>query len=134
MEATSRAVSLPVPERDLLTHVLRQGARKMLAQAIESEVAEWIDGHSHVCDEQGRRQVVRNGYLPERKIVTGLGEIEVRQPRVADRRPEGERLLFEDSAALLAEDKEYRGADPVAVSQRGQHGRFPRSVTSHSWS
>ena len=66
----------------------------MLAQAIESEVAEWIDGHSHVCDEQGRRQVVRNGYLPERKIVTGLGEIEVRQPRVADRRPEGEREAF----------------------------------------
>ena len=94
MEATSRAVSLPVPERDLLTHVLRQGARKMLAQAIESEVAEWIDGHSHACDEQGRRQAVRNGYLPERKIVTGLGEIEVRQPRVADRRPEGEREAF----------------------------------------
>ena len=80
MEATSRAVSLPVPERDLLTHVLRQGARKMLAQAIESEVAEWIDGHSHVCDEQGHRQVVRNGYLPERKIVTGLGSISMILP------------------------------------------------------
>ena len=94
MEATLSAGTIPVPEQDLLTQVLRQGAQKMLAQAIESEVAEWIDQHRHVCDEQGRRQVVRNGYLPERKIVTGLGEIEVRQPRVADRRPEGEREAF----------------------------------------
>src|SRR6187455_1202710 len=94
MEATLSAGTIPVPERDLLTHVLRQGAQKMLAQAVESEVAEWIDQHSHVRDEQGRRQVVRNGYLPERKLVTGLGEIEVRQPRVADRRPEGEREPF----------------------------------------
>lgn len=94
MEATLSAGTIPVPERDILTHVLRQGAQKMLAQAVESEVAEWIDQHGHVRDEQGRRQVVRNGYLPERKIVTGLGEIEVRQPRVADRRPEGEREAF----------------------------------------
>src|SRR3569832_1608307 len=94
MEATSQAVSIPVPQKDLLTHVLRQGAQKMLAQAIESEVAGWIDAHSQVRDEQGRRQVVRNGYLPERKIGTGRGEIEVRQPRVHDRRPEGERETF----------------------------------------
>jgi transposase-like protein len=94
MEATSRAVSIPVPEQDLLTQVLRQGAQRMLAQAIEGEVAEWIDQHSHVRDEQGHRQVVRNGYLPERKLITGLGEIQVRQPRVADRRPEDEREPF----------------------------------------
>jgi putative transposase len=94
MEATSGSVSLPVPGRDLLTQVLRQGAQQMLAQAIESEVAEWIDQHSHVLDERGRRQVVRNGHLPQRKIVTSLGELEIRQPRVADRRPVGERESF----------------------------------------
>ena len=76
MEATLSAGTIPVPERDLLTHVLRQGAQKMLAQAVESEVAEWIERHSQVRDEQGRRQVVRNGYLPERKSVTGLGTLE----------------------------------------------------------
>src|SRR6187549_3332769 len=75
MEATSRAVSIPVPEPDLLTQVLRQGAQRMLAQAIEVEAVEWTERHSHVRDEQGHRQVVRNGYLPERKLVTGLGEI-----------------------------------------------------------
>lgn len=94
MEATSRSVPLPALARDLLTQVLRQGAQQMLAQAIEIEVAEWVDQHSHVRDERGNRQVVRNGYLPERKIVTSLGELEVRQPRVADRRPAEEREPF----------------------------------------
>ena len=49
----------------------------MLAQAIEAEVDEWIEERTHLHDEQGRRQVVRNGYLPERTITTGVGEVEV---------------------------------------------------------
>jgi transposase-like protein len=71
----------------------------LLAQAIEGEVAEWIDGHQHVTDAAGRRQVVRNGYLPERKLVTGLGEVALTQPRVHDRRPPDEREQF--SSKLL---------------------------------
>ena len=66
----------------------------MLATAIEAEAADWIERHCHILDEQGRRQVVRNGYLPERTITTGLGEIEVQQPRVHDRRSEEERQRF----------------------------------------
>ena len=66
----------------------------MLAQAVEAEVAAWIDAHSHLKDDAGRRQVVRNGHLPERTIQTGIGEIEVRQPRVYDRRPPGGREKF----------------------------------------
>jgi len=93
-EGIATTVSLPVPGTDLLTDVLRQGAQKLLAEAIEAEVAEWIDRHANVRDAQGRRQVVRNGFMPERTIVTGLGEIGVRQPRVHDRRPEGEREPF----------------------------------------
>jgi transposase-like protein len=79
---------------DVLTEVLRDGARQMLAGAIEAEVAAWIDGHAHVKDDSGRRQVVRNGSHPERTILTGLGPIEVRQPRVHDRRPPGQRETF----------------------------------------
>jgi transposase-like protein len=66
----------------------------MLTQAIEAEVAEWIEQHQHVTDQRGRRQVVRNGYLPERKLVTGVGEVTVEQPRVHDRRPVAEREHF----------------------------------------
>ena len=81
-----RIVALPKGQ-DVLTDILRDGARRMLAQAVEAEVAAWIDSHDHLVDDRGRRQVVRNGHLPERAIQTGLGEIEVQQPRVHDRRP-----------------------------------------------
>lgn len=92
-EGNSAVVSLPVPARDVLTSILRQGAQRMLAQAIEDEVGEWIQTHQQI-DAHGRRQVVRNGFLPERTIVTGLGEIAVKQPRVHDRRPAQEREHF----------------------------------------
>src|ERR1051326_4718655 len=73
-----RVVPLP-PAGDVLTDVLRQGAQRLLAQAIEAEVADWIEGHRHCTDERGHRQVVRNGPLPERTITTGGGPVEVRQ-------------------------------------------------------
>jgi len=92
-ETNSPVLSLPVPARDVLTDVLRQGAQRMLAQAIEAEVSEWIETHQQLAAD-GRREIVRNGFLPERKIVTGLGEIAVKQPRVLDRRPAEEREHF----------------------------------------
>ena len=57
----------------------------MLAEAIETEVAEWIESDRDVTDAEGRRQVVRNGRMPERTIVTGAGRLKVSQPRVHDR-------------------------------------------------
>ena len=66
----------------------------MLARAIEAEVAAWIDDHAYLTDEAGRRQVVRNGSHPERTILTGLGPIDVKQPRVQDRRPAELRETF----------------------------------------
>src|SRR5271154_6573385 len=87
--------TLPASEsRDVLSDVLRQGAQKMLAQAIDAEVAEWIETHAAVRDEHGRRQVVRNGHLPSRTIITGVGPVEVRQPRVHDRRSGGDTQRF----------------------------------------
>lgn len=71
----------------------------MLAQAIEAEVAAYLRERDHLTDEAGRRQVVRNGYLPAREVLTGLGPVEVHQPRVRDRRPVGERETF--ASAIL---------------------------------
>jgi transposase-like protein len=71
----------------------------MLAQAVEAEVAAWIDAHAHLKDDAGRRQVVRNGHLPERTIQTGIGPVEVEQPRVRDRRPADQREAF--ASAIL---------------------------------
>ena len=73
--------------KSVLDEVLREGARKMLQATIEAEVAEYIEKHTDVLDEQGHRVVVRNGHLPERELVTGVGPIPVRQPRINDKRP-----------------------------------------------
>lgn len=93
-----RLVPLPASP-DVLSDVLRQGAQKLLAQAIEAEVAAWIDGHADCRAANGHRQVVRNGHLPQRTITTGLGSVEVRQPRVHDRRPTEQRIKF--TSAIL---------------------------------
>lgn len=85
-EVTTTSFAFPSTSRDTLSEILRQGAQAMLTTAIEAEVAEWIDSHRHLQDARGHRQVVRNGYLPERSITTGVGPVKVRQPRVHDRR------------------------------------------------
>jgi len=58
----------------------------MLKLALENEVNEFIAKHSALVDEEGRRVVSRNGYMPERDILTGIGPIRVKQPRVDDRK------------------------------------------------
>ena len=70
---------------DVLTQVLREGAQQMLARAIEAEVGEFLERYRSDIDEAGRQRMVRNGYLPERTIQTGLGDIVIKAPRVRDR-------------------------------------------------
>ena len=70
---------------DALTEVLRNGARALLAQAVEAELSAWLESHADKRTEDGRRRVVRHGHLPEREIVTGIGPVPVRCPRVRDR-------------------------------------------------
>jgi transposase-like protein len=99
-EATTNADALLLPNhQDILTDVLRHGATQLLAQAIQAEVAAYLAERSDLRDEQGRRQIVRNGSLPQRTILTGIGPIEVKQPRVQDRRPPQQREKF--SSAIL---------------------------------
>jgi putative transposase len=80
-EVSSSMVGFPVSSsRDILSEVLRAGAQQMLATAIEVEVSEWIAEREHLKNEQGHRQVIRNGHLPKRQIITGVGPLEVEQP------------------------------------------------------
>jgi putative transposase len=100
--AVEKSTTLPIVQpttssHDVLTEVLRDGAKRLLAEAIQAEVADWIESHSHIKDLTGHRQVVRNGYLPERTIQTGLGDILIQQPRVHDRRCASERIKFTSS-------------------------------------
>lgn len=70
---------------DQLTEVLRNGARALLAQAVEAEVAGFLAQHADLKTKDGHQRVVRHGHLPEREVMTGIGPIAVRQPRARDR-------------------------------------------------
>jgi transposase-like protein len=75
-----------ISAHSILETVLRDGARKMLQEAIENEVHEYIQQASQMKNEEEKQPVIRNGHLPSRNIVTGMGPIPVCQPRVRDRR------------------------------------------------
>jgi putative transposase len=87
---------------DGLTEVLRNGARKLLTQAVETEVAEFLGRYGDFVTEEGRQRVVRHGHLPEREIMTGIGPVPVRAPRVRDRVGQGETRIRFSSAILPA--------------------------------
>ena len=90
-------VEFRAPEviEDPLTELLRTGARRLLQQAIEAEVAELLAQYEGEVDDQGRRLVVRNGYLPEREILTGVGPVAVKVPKVRSRGEES--VVFRSS-------------------------------------
>ena len=80
---------------DSLTEILRDGARALLTQAVEREVADFLGRYAELKTEAGHQRVVRHGHLPEREIMTGIGPGAVRQPRVRDREATGgERIRF----------------------------------------
>ena len=84
---------------DSLTEILRSGARALLTQAVEAEVAEFLAKHSDLKTETGRQRVVRHGHLPQREIMTGIGPV--------------------GSPAACARPRSYRGrAHPVLAVDR----------------
>jgi putative transposase len=80
----------------MLDELAREGARRMLMRALEEEVAAYVERHAEARDADGRRLVVRNGQARARGITCGAGTLDVRAPRVNDRRvdEEGERCRF----------------------------------------
>ncbi len=82
---------------DPLTEILRKGARDLLAQAVEAELCDLLARHAHLKDSAGRARLVRHGYLPEREVMTGIGPVPVKVPRVRDRGTGGEKIRFRSS-------------------------------------
>src|SRR3989337_2510063 len=100
---------------DSLTEILRSGARALLPEAVETEVADFLGRYADLTTEAGRQRVVRHGHLPEREIMTGIGPVAVRQPRVRDRAAAGgERIRF--TSAILP---------PYARRSRSLEGLIP---------
>jgi transposase-like protein len=84
-----------------LERVAREGARRALQKAIEEEVAAYVEAHRHHVDESNHRLVVRNGHKPPRTILSGVGPLEVVQPRVDDRRVDENGVRFRFTSKIL---------------------------------
>ena len=82
-----KVISLENP--DVLTDLLRSGARELIKKAVQSELAEFLSQYQDVTDSVGRPLLVRNGYLPEREIMTGIGPVDIKVPKTRDRGGQG---------------------------------------------
>lgn len=79
---------------DPLTDLIREGARKLIEQAVEAELATFLAAFAKDRLDDGRARLVRHGHLPEREILTGIGPVTVKVPRVRDRKPGADRITF----------------------------------------
>ena len=92
-DSTLQALSQPEPQvTDPLHELLRQGARDLIAKAVEAELATFLAQYADQRLDDGRQAVVRNGYLPERTVQTGIGDVSVQVPKVRDRSGGGARF------------------------------------------
>ena len=116
-------VSLAVPAQvsDPLTELLRSGARRLIEAAVSAEFEEYLSGFVQEQLPDGRQRVVRNGHLPERKILTGVGEVDVRVPKARSRSGSPEPFPLFGGASLRSALRKPRCGDSVAVPARGVH-------------
>jgi len=124
----------------VIDDIVREGARRLLAEALGAEVEEYIARFAGERDEAGRRLVVRNGYHEPREVITSSGAVEVQAPRVNDKRIDpdtGERARFSspDPAAVVPQDPEDQRGVAAAVlawvvlgGLRARAGAVPRLV------
>ncbi|MBR9979899.1 MAG: IS256 family transposase [Desulfatitalea sp.] len=85
---------------DPISEILRQGARSLITQALEIEIGIFINQYKDLRDEMGLQRIVRNGYLPERQIQTGIGPVSVKAPRIRDRHPNASKRIPYSSTIL----------------------------------
>jgi transposase-like protein len=110
--------------KSYLEELLSEGARKLLQTAIENEVAEYLEEHRERRSDAGQRAIVRNGHHPERELVTGVGPIKVRQPRIRHR--DGQKF---SSAILPPYMRRVPSIDaliPALYRERDLHRRLQR--------
>ncbi len=101
-ESASNAHAPAAVGGSILDELVRDGARAMLAAALQAEVAAYIEAHAGQVDEAGHRLVVRNGYHQPREVTTAAGAVPVQAPRVNDKRTDAETGLRKRfSSAIL---------------------------------
>jgi len=83
--------------QDPLTELIRTGAKKILQEALESEINQFIEGFRSKKTAEGKQRIIRNGYLPERQVTTGIGSVSVKAPRLRDLQKGDGRIRFSSS-------------------------------------
>jgi transposase-like protein len=83
---------------------LRSGARDLILKAVQTELSVMLDEHKDLRLPDGRQAVVRNGYLPERTVQTGIGDVSIKVPKIRDRSGEGARGLSAKTITRLKEE------------------------------
>ena len=111
-----------------MEEVLREGARKLCQSVLEEEAQNYVDDMAHIVDEMGRKRMKRNGYSPERQILTGIGPIDVRQPRV---RGYGERRFTSKILPpYMRKVPSINNLIPVLYLKGISTGDFPEALSS----
>ena len=125
----------PRKVEDQLTEILRNGARSLLAQAVEAEVTDFLGKHADLKTADGHQRVVRHGHLPEREVMTGLGPVAVRQPRVRGREADAadpDRIRFSPSISRRMRSIRPPAAlyAPVEVDRDAAADPLPEGVST----
>ena len=134
---TNTITQLPDPQGfspDPLTELLRSGAQRLIEQAVEAELSVLLEAYASDKTDDGRARLVRHGHLPAREVLTGIGAVPVKVPRVRDRGGDAEKVRF--TSTILpppAESQIHRGASALALPQRYFHRRLSRSACSPAW-
>ena len=118
--------------RDVLTDLIRTGAQKILAEALEVEISDFLGGYRDLRDASGRQRVVRNGYLPDREIQTGVGAVVAKVPRARDREGGAEALRFQSKILppYLRRSKSIEELLPWLYLKGVSTGGFQEALTS----
>ena len=128
-ESTPAAAAAGLVGGSLIDEIVRDGARRMLAAALEAEVDAYLAAHAVERDEGGRQLVVRNGHARQREVTTAAGAVPVRAPRVDDRRVDpvtGERLRFRSVILPPWCRKSSKPGSTAAPSEGGGHAATDR--------
>lgn len=122
------------PSRTVLEEILANGAQQMLQRAVENEVMEFLEKHKSLRDEKGHLLAVRNGYSPERDIITGMGKIKVKQPRIDDRKLEDmtdkERFISKILPRYLRRTASINNLIPALYLKGISTGSFPDALSA----
>uniref|UniRef100_A0A1S7LK75 Mutator family transposase n=1 Tax=Magnetococcus massalia (strain MO-1) TaxID=451514 RepID=A0A1S7LK75_MAGMO len=127
-----KIVGLKKPEEfeDELTALLRGGARQLLAEAIEAEVEDFLEAFQDYKDSRGHRHVVRNGYLPEREVQTGIGSISVKVPKTRDRSGSGLKFQSQLLPPYLRRSKSMEDVIPWLYLKGISTGDFQEALAA----